>query len=58
MISGVLLILASACPPNKLRTAAVSIVVLGHNALQAILSCLNSSAQPKVIILILYFEMV
>ena len=58
MISGVRLILAMPSPPSKLRTAAVSIAVSGHNELTPIASFLNSAAIPNVHIDMPYFAIV
>ena len=57
-MSVVRLIFTRASPPNKFLTAAVSMVVFGHKALDAILYFFNSPAQPIAIMLMLYLLMV
>src|SRR5687767_5921368 len=57
-ISGLRLCFTRSSPPNKFFTAAVAIVVLGHNAFTAILYFFNSADNPRTIILIPYLLMV
>src|SRR5205085_6953710 len=57
-ISGFLLCLTSSSPPSKFFTAAVAIVVLGHNAFTAILYFFNSADSPSTIILMPYLLIV
>ena len=48
LISGERLIEATASPPSRLRTAAVSIAVSGHSELTPMPSAANSALMPSV----------
>src|SRR5687768_9604830 len=57
-ISGLRLCFTSSSPPSRFCTAAVAIVVFGHNAFTDILNLFSSADKPSTIILIPYLLIV